>query len=877
MLLCASPSARAAEYVVDQKAPGASDANPGTAQQPFQTIGAASKIAGAGDTVRVRAGTYREAIWPRNSGEKGRPLVYQAEGEVWVKGSDVVNGWEKEGDDWVKRPWRKHLYWDQNFADISKARFASSARQEQVFVNGAPLQWTPTPEQLQENGFFWAEKGDELRLRLPANVDPNRDLVEIPTRDFVVGAWSYDLPRGTAEARQLRAKSPERVPADLPQIDFVTIRGFHFAHNVATINRGGVRIEGDHWTLENNVVEWMNTIGILVGSDDAVLRGNVTRSNGQNGIGGSGAARVTLEDNASLWDNSRDFSTSWGGASLKFAQTDQWTVRRQIALGGGGSGIWFDIDCANTIIEDCVVISPRNGPQGGAHGGIFYEISYGDTRLQNNVVFGNHMGSGLSAYGAGITISSSMGVTASDNVILFCDGGISMLGGGRKSGDGAPGALFARYGLTAYEARQNTVQNNLVVGDLYSTLFVSDSSNAGKPLLASENNRFQNNAVLQSASGATTVWGTRKNASPAEVSSAFESPQKIASLGAEQARLNGAATRLVRALERVELLPDSKGAPVEVAQIWQFAGAKSVQAQGLWLRVGQTPLLLLDAPQSGEIALKTASTARVWNSETRAWNEAAPQNGALKLALPAGLTLVAGLEQAATPSLDARPAATQTEAAPPVEVAQRPFATELRADASQYAGAELTIDSKTQAVPELYDLASGVGWKGADDLRATARVGWDANQFRALIEVRDDVVAPAPANKGAFDGDAVEFFFDGRAQQLGASNYGEATPHFFVRAPQSDKLTVLPVETKSGAAIQAAGQRVAGGYRIEIALPWSALPGFSVRSGARLNFDFAVDDGDDPTGQKGRRTQLVWHGTARNFADPSGFGRLQLK
>lgn len=61
---------------VDQKHPAAADENPGTAESPWKTIGHATEVARAGDTVCVKGGLYREGnLWFRNSGK--RILDYQ--------------------------------------------------------------------------------------------------------------------------------------------------------------------------------------------------------------------------------------------------------------------------------------------------------------------------------------------------------------------------------------------------------------------------------------------------------------------------------------------------------------------------------------------------------------------------------------------------------------------------------------------------------------------------------------------------------------------------------------------------------------------------------------------------------------------------------
>ena len=64
------------------KTSSASDANSGTEKYPFATISKAAKIAKAGDTVIIHAGTYREVLRPENSGTKASPIIFRAaEGE----------------------------------------------------------------------------------------------------------------------------------------------------------------------------------------------------------------------------------------------------------------------------------------------------------------------------------------------------------------------------------------------------------------------------------------------------------------------------------------------------------------------------------------------------------------------------------------------------------------------------------------------------------------------------------------------------------------------------------------------------------------------------------------------------------------------------
>jgi hypothetical protein len=82
----------AADYYVGGD--GASDRNPGKASKPFATIQKAATVATAGDTVKIRTGTYRETVVPANSGAPGQPVTFQPDGdaEVTVSGADLVDG-----------------------------------------------------------------------------------------------------------------------------------------------------------------------------------------------------------------------------------------------------------------------------------------------------------------------------------------------------------------------------------------------------------------------------------------------------------------------------------------------------------------------------------------------------------------------------------------------------------------------------------------------------------------------------------------------------------------------------------------------------------------------------------------------------------------
>ncbi|MFI6831832.1 Calx-beta domain-containing protein [Kribbella sp. NPDC050241] len=79
----------------------------GSAQKPWKTISKAAAQAGAGDTVKIRSGTYRETVRPKNSGTSGRPITFEPDNgaKVTVSGADLLTGsWSATHDSIYRSP-----------------------------------------------------------------------------------------------------------------------------------------------------------------------------------------------------------------------------------------------------------------------------------------------------------------------------------------------------------------------------------------------------------------------------------------------------------------------------------------------------------------------------------------------------------------------------------------------------------------------------------------------------------------------------------------------------------------------------------------------------------------------------------------------------
>ena len=96
MVSVTSFAAAATIYV----APGGSDSNPGTIDNPFRTFKKAASRMKAGDTCYLRGGIYREVLRPAGSGTEGKPLTFAAykNEQPVLTGADPIIEWKADGN-----------------------------------------------------------------------------------------------------------------------------------------------------------------------------------------------------------------------------------------------------------------------------------------------------------------------------------------------------------------------------------------------------------------------------------------------------------------------------------------------------------------------------------------------------------------------------------------------------------------------------------------------------------------------------------------------------------------------------------------------------------------------------------------------------------
>ncbi|MHC4343598.1 MAG: right-handed parallel beta-helix repeat-containing protein [Planctomycetota bacterium] len=237
------------------------DQNEGSSSKPFRTISAAAEIAQPADIITVHGGTYRERVTPPRGGKSdAKRIVYRAaDGEkVIIKGSEVVDGWQKvQGDTWkVSIP--NSIFGDfYPYSDLIHGDwFRSRGRNHHtgaVYLNG---HWLTEAAKLEDvlkpigDTPLWFGQVDKTNTNIWAqfkDVNPNETQVEVNVRQAVF--------------------YPEKTG-----INYITVRGFRMEHAAtpwAPPTAEQIGLIGTHWSkgwiIEDNVIRYSVCTGITLG------------------------------------------------------------------------------------------------------------------------------------------------------------------------------------------------------------------------------------------------------------------------------------------------------------------------------------------------------------------------------------------------------------------------------------------------------------------------------------------------------------------------------------------------------------------------------------------------------------------------------------
>ena len=318
-----APQAAAADgNIIHVSAEGGSDAGDGTAAKPLQTIGAALKKAGGGDTIELANGTYREGELAVDKGV----TIKAAEGAKPVlTGAEVPKSWSAGGDGKWSTGKDMVRFCTVCTINADPAKEGIAAHPEQVFVDGKPLTQVLSRAEVTESTFY-VDDPDPVTLKNPKNnqagynvkphrgssyvigVDPNQHQVEVVQHSR---AMSFNTDNITLSGLTVEKYSAvQRWDYEDPEI--------------GTISGGGMVVAAHGAPrIENSTFRYSSTAGALqvIDSTNAVVSNNLFENNGSNAFGINDSSGAKVENNMWRNNNTSGFITKDCGAYCTLADT----------------------------------------------------------------------------------------------------------------------------------------------------------------------------------------------------------------------------------------------------------------------------------------------------------------------------------------------------------------------------------------------------------------------------------------------------------------------------------------------------------------------------------------------------------------------------
>ncbi len=408
------------------------DNNPGTQQEPFQTITKGKQVAetnnqnGIGTLVLINPGIYREHVWlTGTSKDTSLPETYQAvtPGTVFISGADPYTNWVPNSNN----PSIYQTAWPYTFGLCPPIQGGAPPtpdivlRREMAFVNGTQMMQVLSINQMQPGTFAVDETNALIYLYPPAGVDLNGSDVEVADRDglFLIS-----------------------------EKDAVVLRGLTVEYSSDCRDNGAVSVTNQpsqNVLFDTDSFVWNNSIGLEIFTlttyhktpvSNYTITNVIADHNGQKGIG-------LIDAQNGLWGNVEASYNNWRGSQGAFYF---WSASGIYPYGehngsysninvnfNQSNGIHWDTNNENISAES--VTSTNN-----LANGVFVEKDDGPMDIDNTVsCYNNSPGSPLSAaYGMGgfelrdsehVTLTNSLfyGNAIGQINVQGLSGGISIL------------------------------------------------------------------------------------------------------------------------------------------------------------------------------------------------------------------------------------------------------------------------------------------------------------------------------------------------------------------------------------------------------------------------------------------------------------------
>ncbi len=183
----------------------------------------------------------------------------------------------------------------------------------------------------------------------------------------------------------------------------------------------------------------------------------------------------------------------------------------------------------------------------------------------------------------------------------------------------------------------------------------------------------------------------------------------------------------------------------------------------------------------------------------------------------------------------------------------------------EHADVGLYIDGKLEESSWQADNVMSKPLFGVQNNESKFDLLWDANYLYVGIQVMDEALKSLPENN-PWNNDAIEIFIDGNQDKSG--EYDEYDIQIIKVIDSTAVWT-----SRSATGIVDAVALIAGGYSMEVAIPWSVVNKFA-NAGSGLGFDISIDDND--MGTTSRDGGTIWFGDGNNFMSTTNFDDILL-
>ena len=399
--LCSSGTCQPVRSVLDTgsndvfwvDATSGNDSNPGTESQPFRTIQRAVdwNMAGPGDAVIIREGTYYGSVAPANGGSPGNLLTitgFPGE-EVIVSGAENIPGsWSPDGDAY-RLSWPFDALWHRYEGPGDP--FGEAHRRDVLIADGQMLLQVYNRSDVRE-GTFYLEGSPynptTMYTILPGRKDPNQALMQTSRTNHL-----FNPSDNEAHCRFGNVKG------------YYHLIGITFRHTANEGLLGAVCTGNEGMIVENVTTEWNNGAGFLVTGTNTVVRGVRANNNGMSGIRGIYCDNCLVEHAESKYNNWKGYIRMWESGGGKWLYTNNSTFRHLDFSDNNGPGLWLDMDNFDNVIEQS-----RFDNNMGAN--LFLEWTTDRTLVRNNVITRGREAETI-YYGLGLLIQA-----ANDNIVV---------------------------------------------------------------------------------------------------------------------------------------------------------------------------------------------------------------------------------------------------------------------------------------------------------------------------------------------------------------------------------------------------------------------------------------------------------------------------